>query len=191
VVASALLLATLSLPPAAAGGGGVYQRVLAAYERDGSVPPCQFSSVQLETALKGVDTYGAQYFADFTDAVLSALAQRASGACSPARGRSGGRSPAVAGSAASGGALPGSPTAAGDAGLPGPIVLMGLLALVAVVSVLLWRLAATLGWEPAWTSTWRHGLAESAFRLTGRLQWLDEWLGDLWRRGKTRRRAAR
>jgi len=33
----------------------------------------------LSTALKGIDTYGAQYFADFTDAVQAALAERASG----------------------------------------------------------------------------------------------------------------
>jgi hypothetical protein len=46
------------------------------------IPPCQFTSVQLEAALKGVDTDGAQYFADFTQAIQAALTSRAAEECS-------------------------------------------------------------------------------------------------------------
>src|SRR5579859_224869 len=77
-IAASLVLAGAFAHMAAADA---YREVLSIYEAEGSIPPCQFSSPQLEAALRGEDAYGAQYFADFTDAIQSALAQRASGAC--------------------------------------------------------------------------------------------------------------
>jgi GH25 family lysozyme M1 (1,4-beta-N-acetylmuramidase) len=73
IVATAL---TLALIPAAAASASVYTEVLNTYQATGSIPPCRFSSGQLSAALKGIDTYGQQYFADFSDAVQSALAAR-------------------------------------------------------------------------------------------------------------------
>ena len=77
-----------TLPPAALlaapqARADIYSQVLRTYQAHGSIPPCQFTSAQLSAALKGIDTYGAQYFADFTDAVQAALAERASGGCIP------------------------------------------------------------------------------------------------------------
>ena len=71
--------------PRAGLAAGAYQQVLHVYEREGSIPPCQFTSAQLQSALNGVDTYGAQYFADFTQAIQAALTSRAGGSCAPAR----------------------------------------------------------------------------------------------------------
>ena len=73
-----------------ADAASAYQQVLTIYESEGTIAPCQFTPAALQAALNGVDTYGAQYFADFTQAVQSALTSRAGGACaapgsSPAR----------------------------------------------------------------------------------------------------------
>src|SRR5436305_7461147 len=75
-----LLLVALFVLPAVARASA-YSKVLQTYEQKGTVPPCQFSSSELSSALKGVDTYGAQYFADFTGAIQSALTARADGQC--------------------------------------------------------------------------------------------------------------
>jgi hypothetical protein len=139
VVATVTL--TLLMIPAAAAGANIYSRVLRAYETNGSVPPCQFSSQQLQTALKGIDTYGAQYFADFTTAVQNALAARASGACAPARAQAvaAGESRARASSVP----LKLRPlTAATGASVPAPILLMAVFAAVtAILGGLWWRLS--------------------------------------------------
>lgn len=140
--ATALALALLLAPPAPAASaqGGIYARVLKAYENHGGVSPCQFSSQQLETALKGINTYGAQYFADFTNAVQNALAARASGVCA-----SGGTAARVAAGAAPdrtplklGPLTPGT-----SSGLPLPLLLMavfaGVAALVGASTLLLRR----------------------------------------------------
>src|SRR5947209_9370333 len=76
-----LLLLPALLLVAAPAFGSVYSRVLATYEQQGTIPPCTFSTPQLSAALRGVDVYGQQYFADFTAAIQTALAQRAAGAC--------------------------------------------------------------------------------------------------------------
>jgi hypothetical protein len=87
-VATALAFVSL---PASMAQANIYTQVLQVYETNATVPPCQFSSKQLESALKGVNTYGQQYFADFTAAVQTALDQRASGACAPEAGPGHGR----------------------------------------------------------------------------------------------------
>ena len=77
----ALTLLTVLALPANEAFASAYSKVLGVYEQKGTVPPCQFSSAQLSGALKGIDTYGAQYFQDLTNAIQSALAARAGGAC--------------------------------------------------------------------------------------------------------------
>ncbi len=110
--------------------------MLRAYELTGGVSACQFSSAQLAAALKGVDTYDAQYFQDFTNAINSALGVRAAGGCQKTHARA---QPASA-RATTALAPPGSVTAATDAGVPAPIVLMavigGLIALAAAIGSL-------------------------------------------------------
>jgi hypothetical protein len=117
--------------PSMAGAASAYQQVLRVYESDGAIPPCRFSAPELQHALGGVDTYGAQYFADFTDAIGAALTARAAGACGPAPARpaarvSGGSSEAVA-------PLP-SVTAPTSAGVPVALIVLAALAVVGVLA---------------------------------------------------------
>jgi hypothetical protein len=149
------LAGSLALPAAAAGAPSAYQRVLQAYDRSGSVPPCQFSSPVLESALTGVDTYGEQYFADFTQAIQDALTTRASGACSSSA-PSGGR--VAVGASGPGAGLPahlGSVTAPTDSGVPAPLVALGVLGVVAALGVIfgLWRARAGPAPQPSPTRT--------------------------------------
>jgi hypothetical protein len=132
-----IAVAALTLGPAArpsdAGAASDYQRVLQVYERVGSIPPCQFTAAALQTALGGIDTYGAQYFADFTQAVQAALSARAGGACV-----AGGASPASSPGPAPASVPPppgGSLTAATSAGVPLPLALLGGAAVIGAIAL--------------------------------------------------------
>jgi hypothetical protein len=173
--AAALVILALALAPAAARASA-YTDVLHIYQAEGSIPPCRFSSAELAAALKGIDTYGQQYFADFTEAVESALAARASGACTPglaghlrASGTVAPRTP-----------LPASATAATDAAVPAPILAMAALAILLALIAALGALARSFGWDPRWAAAWRHAWGEASYRLGGGL---DEF-GDWWRSGR-------
>ncbi len=134
LAAAAVSAALFVLPVQSAQATSIYTQVLRAYEANGSVPPCQFTSQQLETALKGINTYGAQYFADFTAAVQTALSARASGACLPQSKVGGGGAP-VGGPDT--GVTLGPLTAATDAGIPLPILAMAVLgALLGVLGII-------------------------------------------------------
>lgn len=160
-------------PPAA--HADIYSQVLHTYQAQGSIPPCRFTSAQLSAALKGIDTYGAQYFADFTDAVQAALAQRASGACIPSSSQPG----TLAGGA--GPPLhPGSLTAATDASVPAPIVAMAALGLAIAMAFAVRVLARRSGWEPAWAARWGHACAEASYRIGGGMSAFADW----WRWGR-------
>jgi hypothetical protein len=142
-LALALACAGAVAAPTLGAAPSAYQAVLRVYEQHGTVAACQFSPAQLQSALKGVDSYGAQYFADFTQAIQNALTIRASGSCSAGAGLSG----SAAGSAGSAGpAGPAGPvgavgppahfgpvTAATSAGVPAPLALMGVLAAAAAL----------------------------------------------------------
>jgi hypothetical protein len=163
-----LALASLALFPAGAAASP-YTDVLRVYQAQGSVPPCRFSSPQLAAALRGVDAYGQQYFADFGNAVESALAARAAGACIPGHrlSPSGSLSPAV---------LPASPTSATGAGPPLPLLLLGGLTVFLVIAAGVGALARGAGWEPGWAAAWRHACGEAGYRLSGgRARLNDRW----------------
>jgi hypothetical protein len=169
VVASALLVVL----PAAVARANIYTRVLHSYQATGSVPPCKFSSQQLQSALKGIDTYGAQYFADFSDAVQNALAARAGGSCSRTRthapATSTGRSQRL---------RLGSLTAATGASLPAPLLIMAGLAAAGVLAGLVALLWWWRGWDPRWAARWRHGWREAGYRAGGVSGDFDDWLGS-------------
>lgn len=168
----ATALAVAILP--AAARASVYTEVLHTYQVDGSIPPCQFSSVQLSAALKGIDTYGQQYFADFSNAIQSALAARASGACNPAALRA--ALAAHAAPPAPAPALPASLTAPTDAGVPAPLLAMAAIALAVAIVLGIRAVAVAGGWEPRWTVRWRHAWGEAGYRVGG--GWADfvDWL---------------
>jgi hypothetical protein len=165
------ILAVLALWPAAAGAAGpstLYSQVLRAYQTGGNVPPCRFSGQQLASVRDQVDTYGQQYYADFIAAIQTAIASRASGACSRSHGSamptSGGRLPA-------GPALPASVTASTSSGVPAAMIALGIVAALLAGAAGLWAVLRRRG-APA---EWSHGWAEARYRA-----------GDLW--GLARRR---
>jgi len=159
--------------PAALARASAYTKVLQTYERTGSIPPCQYSSAQLSSALKGVDTYGAQYFADFTNAIQAALSARASGQCTPG----GVPHPTAAGSqAARTPAAPSSVTASTDAGVPLPIVLLAVLATICALLGAAVAVTRLRGWDPAWAAAWRHGWGEAGYRAGGLWSEFRDWL---------------
>ena len=170
----AIALATVVLTPAVARASA-YTDVLRVYQAQGSIPPCRFSSPQLVAALKGIDTYGQQYFADFTEAVQTALAQRASGACTrglTAHLRAAGAAPRTL--------LPGSITSPTDSGIPAPILVLAALTALLAAAALLGALARMLGWDPPWAAAWRHAWGEAGYRLGGGLEDFRDW----WQSGR-------
>ncbi len=167
-----IAFATLLLP-AALARASAYTKVLQTYEQTGTIPPCQYSSAQLSSALKGVDTYGAQYFADFTNAIQSALTGRAAGQCvagGPQRLAPATNQPAKSPS------VPVSVTAATHADLPLPIALMALIGIVIVLSAAAVGLTRARGWEPAWAASWRHTWGEAGYRAGGIWSEFRDWL---------------
>ena len=142
--------------PTAGLAAGVYQQVLRVYEREAMIPPCRFTSVQLQTALTGVDTYGAQYFADFTQAIQAALTSRAAGECSGSA-RAGGASASGSASASGGAsgrgrAAPLGPlTAATSSGVPAPLLVLAALAVALALLGAFTAVARTRSWNAAWS----------------------------------------
>ncbi len=152
---------------AAVGQSDIYTRVLQAYEQQGSVPPCQFTSAQLQSALHGIDTYGAQYFQDFSSAVQAALTARAAGQCS----RAATRKAAITRGASRAKLDVGGVSSPGSGSFPAPIVA---LAVICVLLALVASVNGVLRWgrfEPPALASWRHSRREAAGRLE--LAWLD------------------
>ena len=145
---AALALAAVVLPGIAIAGPSVYLSVLHVYESQGTIPACRFSSPQLEDALRGVDTYGAQYFADFTQAIQGALSTRAAGACSGSDAGAGSR-PSIPARISGPPAQFGPLIAATSAGVPAPLVLLGVLA----AALTAFGAAAGLGRARGWDVT--------------------------------------
>jgi hypothetical protein len=167
-------LAIAGAAPAAAAAKGIYSQVLQAYQANGQVPPCQFTSAQLDAALNGVDTYGQQYFADFTDAIQSALAARASGACLPASGQSGQRRALNRAATAPAPFVPPSVTGSTSANLPAAIVVLALLTVVLGGGAGLAALASRQSGGLTWLATARHAAGETGYRLA---DWWDQRVG--------------
>jgi hypothetical protein len=160
------LLAAVALPAGAAARPNVYTRMFNQYSSSGAVSPCAFTAAQLNTVLKSIDLYQQAYSSDFPNAIERALADRASGGCS-----NGGQATAPAAGGSTGGPIKLGPlTAATDAPLPAPIVI---LAALAGVFVLLGAGAAVIrarGWDPRWGPAARQSLGEAGHRIEGALQ---------------------
>jgi len=170
-----LMLAIALLAPVSSAQASDYSQVLQSYQQNGSIPPCRFTTSQLSGALKGVNLYGAQYFADFTAAIRTALSGRAGGAClaHPVRavGVPGGRA-----ASSNLGLPPGSVTAPTQAGVPAPILLLGaLVAVLALISAFT-ALARWRGSEGPFVPWWRHLWQESGYRAGGVWAEFVDWL---------------
>lgn len=169
-------LAVLALPPSAAAAESAYTQVLHAFQNhNATVPPCMFSSPELQSALKGQDTYSAQYAGDLTEAIRSALDQRASNACGPKRSSTAVTAKAQAAGprgagAPSRGVNPAtiplvSVTGSTSGELPAPIALMAAFALLLALLGALLVVARMRGWDPVWTASWRHAWSEAGYRM--------------------------
>jgi hypothetical protein len=152
-----------------------YAEVLHAYQSSGSVPACRFSSPQLAAALRGVDTYGQQYFADFSDAVQTALATRAAGACTSSAHRT------QASTAGPEAPLPASATAPTAASPPLAVLLLAGLTVLVALGAGVKAVGRSRGWEPGWALAWQHAWGEVGYRAGGRGAQAREW----WRARRT------
>jgi hypothetical protein len=163
VTLSAGVVAAVSPASAPARSGDIYSQIRLAYERNGAIPTCEFTSSQLTTALNALDAYGLEYFADFIAAIQNALTLRAAGACSRSTGHvSSARAPIPP--AAS---LPSSLTAATSSGAPAPILLLAGLAAVLALMAAAVGLTRERRWGRAWPASWRHGAAEARYQAEG------------------------
>lgn len=124
-VTAAFAVSALAGPATTTAAPSAYEQVLRVYEANGAIPPCRFSASALQRALGGVDTYGAQYFADFTNAIGAALTARAAGSCGPRRPRLSARASGAAAQVVA--PLP-SVTTPTSAGVPLPLVVLAVLA---------------------------------------------------------------
>jgi hypothetical protein len=171
----AAIVAMLTVPASGAVASS-YSRILKTYEREGTVPPCAFTSAQLSNALRGVDTYGAQYFADFTDAINSALAARASGQCVSRAVQAQTAATDIGGRVASRPLHVGSLTAPTSAGVPLPILLLAAIATAIAAVMAVAGIARVRGWDPAWVAGWRHAWGEAGYRTDGAWAGFVDWL---------------
>ncbi len=172
-IAAATLLAVVAIPATAAAKNSPYTELLSIYTATGGINACQFTSTQLNGALKTIDVYGQAYFPDFANAIQTALVTRASGGCSTA-GRSGAGGAGPAGATGVGGAgggssalTPGPVTAATDAPIPAPIVILAALVAASLALAAAVALTRARGWDPRWAAAARHSLREAGYRVGG------------------------
>ncbi|MEA2161433.1 MAG: hypothetical protein QOD66_3813 [Solirubrobacteraceae bacterium] len=170
-----LTLAVVLLAPVSGAQASDYSRVLQSYQQNGSVPPCRFTTSQLSGALKGVNLYGAQYFADFTAAIRNALSARAGGSCLTHPVRAGGV-PGGPPANSNLGLPPGTVTAPTQAGVPAPILLLGALAAALALISAFTALARWRGTEGLFLPWWRHLWKESGYRAGGVWAEFVDWL---------------
>lgn len=167
--------AWLALGPgeAVAKPGNISSRVRLVYEQRETIPPCEFTSPQLNAALNAVDSYGLEYFADYIAAIQTALTLRAAGACSKSTATGAHNQPAHIPPEAP---LPASLTSATGSDFPAPILLLGILGLVLVGAASLLTLGRRTDWPAEWPDRWHHAAAEARYRAQG--AWdamLDRW----------------
>jgi hypothetical protein len=167
--------------PGVAVGSGTYAKVLQAYERTGTIPPCTFSAAELSSALTGLDTYAAQYLGNATSAIETALAARAAGQCSGGPGSPSSAGTAVLGPTATNAShsrpLPvGSVTAATGGALPLPLILLGVLVVLAPLVAVLGAGWSRRGRDPAWAVRSGHAWREIGYRAGGIWSDFVDWL---------------
>jgi hypothetical protein len=178
-------------PPAAADA---FERVYNDFKKTGRIPPCKYSSAELQDAAQQVPPDIEQYVPSFLDALDAARDNRAdcgkkkpaaqavpppapagappaAGPPQPAsaRGAPTGAPPAPPASAqprAEG--LP-SPAVSGkdkrDAGTPAPVWLLAGLGVLAVLAAISGAIAWWLGWSPAWLASLKASFTEAGERI--------------------------
>ncbi len=162
-----LLALALALALPATAGASAFTKVNQAYLQSGTLSPCEFSSTELEAALKEAPAYNYQYGGDFTVAIQAALSARADGQCTTGTAK-----PTVSGAGA--GAqlksastrLPGGFDSAGSSGLPLVLVLAFALAGACLLALGAWVAVNALGFDPRLGRAARHSLREAEYRAS-------------------------
>lgn len=159
----------LALPAGALANA--YTQVQDAYAQSGTgqLSACEFTSAELEAALKQAPSYDYQYQSDFTDAIQTALAARADGDCAG----TGSAAPVTARDSLGPGArlssadthLPTSLTAPGSGPLPLVLVVGFVLVGVAVLFLGGWLGLNAIGSEPRLIRAAQHSLREAEHRI--------------------------
>ncbi|MGI8414202.1 MAG: hypothetical protein ACR2LV_10810 [Solirubrobacteraceae bacterium] len=180
-------MAVVALPAGAAqaSNASIYLKVERSYlNHNATIPACQFTTRQLQDALKEQGAYSdGQYAGGLIVAIQNATNARAIGACrsagapaaAAAKAPPAGGSSVGAGSSATGGGTTagGNPvplisvTAATNAGLPIPLVLMAVLASLLALVGGSRALARNRGWDHDRARQWRHAWGEAGYRLGG------------------------
>jgi len=185
----AALLAILLVPTASAGASA-FTAVQQVFAQGQTIPPCEFSSSELNQAQSSVPADSQEYSPELIAAIDLARQERADGACSTKQ-RRGATTPAPSAVATPGPppAPPlgrptplhlGSPTAATDSGLPAPIAILELLGVLVLASGAALGTVRLLGRSPAWATRASHAWTEAGYRFSG--IWSE--FGDRWRPGR-------
>jgi hypothetical protein len=182
-IAIAALLAILLLPGANAEANA-FTSVEQVFAQAQTVPPCEFSSAELNQAQSTIPNDDQQYEQDLVAAIEQARLERANGACS--RRRAIGATvtlpmgtPVPPSASASGPSTLlrlGSTTAATDSGPPAPIVILVILGLLALSGGGALWVARLRGWEPAWAVRVGHSWSEAGYRVSGIWSEFSDWL---------------
>jgi hypothetical protein len=181
----AALSASLTLPVASASANA-FLAVQQAYATSPSqtIPPCKFSSSELQQAENSVPNDDQQYDEGLTAAIELASQQRADGACRAKKRQAanatvpiGTPSPSSAPPLGGGAALPvGSATAATDSGLPAPIVILLILGGLLLAGGAALGFARLWGWDPDWLHRSGHSWSEAGYRVSGIWSEFGDWL---------------
>jgi hypothetical protein len=166
-----LAVALVAVLPAAARANGIGP-VQSYYTVHGAVPACRFTARVLATALKAAeDPYDAEYNEQETIDIQAALSAAAGRHCATRKTGRLAQLPTLPPLPGGADGPPAAVTAATGAGLPAPIVIVGVLAAVLALAGGIVALVDIRGWEPAWFADLRHASAEARYRTE--LAWAE------------------
>lgn len=200
-VALALALFLALLPAVSARADQAYERVAAAYAQGGGhLDPCEFTSGELQAALRGIPPALRTTVPALRTAMEDAIAAHRRGDCKgvrPEEGTTGGAAvpestppPVTTTPTATVPTTPVAPTtttpapaqrqqppAATTSSDRKPLI-VALIAAGALVllALLLWALGRSRGWDPVWSARMRHAWGEAGFRTTSTWAEFTDWL---------------
>ena len=188
LVVSVVLLAILVVPGAGAGADP-FTAVEQVYAQTQVIPPCEFSSRELNQAQSTIPNDDAQYEQDLVAAIEQARQERADGACRATRHVAAKAVTVPVGTPAPPPAAPlgrgtplvaGSVLAATDSGPPAPFAILEIFGFLFLAATAVLCAARLRGWDPAWTARAGHLWNEAGHRVSG--VWSE--FGDRLRSGR-------
>ncbi|HWF75102.1 MAG TPA: hypothetical protein VG186_17270 [Solirubrobacteraceae bacterium] len=175
-------------PGPTAAVGDPFLAVSNAYALHHTIAPCSFSPAVLQRAQGSIPNDDRQYDQEFVAAIEQARQEQASGACASTPVSAGASTtpastpvpPAVAPLGHNTALRVGSPTAATDAGLPAPIIILLVLGGLLGAGGAVLAAARMRGWDPLWAAGVRHSWSEAGYRVSGLWAAFADWF----RRGR-------